>query len=175
MSLKKDVTIQVRQAHDTNVSFLLDKNTFLNTIKSIQYYYKRNLVSDVELPLIAKEMEAVIENFEKVAQTGENFYGTQANLYLSYLDIDSYNIYANYDGIEEIYTSLYSIYPVRITNPAIYRMQKKWMDSLMKNSTLITRSNESLQVRFFNKQRQYLDNITSKSFFSLFENCLNKD
>jgi hypothetical protein len=53
---------------------------------------------------------------------------------------------------------IFSINPVNIFSPELCKLQKKWLLSLKRQSTLISQSNEILQNDFFDSQRAFLNN-----------------
>ena len=146
-----------------NNTFIFDPNVFLYLIREIQYYCKRRLISDDEFSLLRDELLALIDMVESIAQTG--FYGSEAkfNLYLSALNIESSSQYIKCDDQIKSQFFVNSLEPVTITNPNLCAIHKKWLDSIRKYATLITQSNEILQVRYFSKQRSYIEEITEVS------------
>lgn len=146
-----------------NNTIIFDSNIFLYLIQEVQYYYKRRLISEDEFSLIKEDLLGLINMVETVAQTG--FYGNDAkyNFYLSSINIDSSSRYIKYDEQTKSQFFINSMEPVTITNSSLCAAHKKWLDSMRKYATLITQSNEILQVRYFNKQRAYLENIKDTS------------
>ncbi|MCL1934617.1 MAG: helix-turn-helix domain-containing protein [Candidatus Azobacteroides sp.] len=148
-----------------NNTFIFDPNIFLNLIREIQYYYKRRLITDSEFFVLKEELLALIDMVESIAQTG--FHGSEArfNLYLSALNIESSSQYIRCDDQVKSQFFVNSLEPVTITNPSLCAIHKKWLDSIRKYATLITQSNEILQVRYFSKQRSHIEEISELSPF----------
>jgi hypothetical protein len=151
-----------------NVLLIFSPHVFLSTIKDIQYFYKRKLLSKEELQSLRKDILDLIDLGERIAKNGCFSAGTHMDFYLSTLNVHSNSIYIQYDNVSETHFWIYSSNPMVIRNTEICDMQKKWIYSLKKHSTLITESNEILQIEFFNKQRTYvqelLTEIPDKSF-----------
>jgi len=143
-----------------NNTFIIDSNVFLNLIREIQYYYKRKLINEDDFILLRNDLLGLINMMETIAQTG--FYSSEAkyNFYLSSINIESSSRYIKYDEQVKSLFFLNSIEPICVLNKNLCAMHKKWIDSMRKYSTLITQSNEILQVRYFNKQRAYIEEIT---------------
>ena len=139
-----------------NVIFILDTNIFLNLIKEIQYFYNRKLLTNGELVMIKEDTTRLIEQYEELTQTG-SFGAAKIQLYLSSLCVSSNTIYHNVDDRVEPLFWLFTINPVIIQNNGFVTMQKKWLNSLKRQSALITQSNEIMQAEFFFKQREYVD------------------
>jgi len=140
-----------------NNTYIFDPNIFLNLIQSVQYYYKRRLINQDEYNLLKDDLHGLISMVESTAQTGSNKSGTRNNLYLSSMNVESSSRYVKYG--EQIKSQFYinAMEPITIANTNLCGMHKKWLDSMRKYATLITQSNEILQVRYFNKQRAYIE------------------
>lgn len=139
----------------SNNTFIIDKLIYFNTIRDIQYYYRRKLLSDNDLFLVKKDLENMITYTEE--QVAKGTYTTIAHyFYLSYVNIYTNSLYVEFDDKYQSFFYEYSIRPLRSVSPQICEPHKRWMESLMKNSVFITASNEALQVEFFNKQKEYL-------------------
>jgi len=138
-------------------TFIFDSNIFFNLIQEVQYYYKRKLITEDECDLIKNDLLELVNMVENIAQTGFNKCGTRNNLYLSSINIESSSRYVMYD--EQIKSQFYitGMEPITISHPNLCGIHKKWLDSMRKYATLITQSNEILQVRYFNKQRSLVE------------------
>ncbi|MDR0429018.1 MAG: hypothetical protein LBH58_00880 [Tannerellaceae bacterium] len=144
--------------HHTH-SIVLSPNIYSQTIREIQYYYKRKLISLDEIKLIQKDFSDQINKIEKMAQTGVNDFGANYFLYLSSLNIESNCTCLKTDNAEWSYFWTTSSVPVETSESTICNMNYDWIESLKKYSTLITKSNELLQAAFFDKQRYYINNM----------------
>lgn len=169
IELKNKVYLAIKQAPQISHTYIWDQDVFLNRIKIIRYYYKRNLISDEELNLIKKDFHGVIDWMERLVQSGTDETQSRYYFYLSILGVESNCILANRDNEPEAYVGSYSILPMQMTNSEVCNMLQKALCSQKKYSTLITQCNEFLQVKFFEKQRQYLNDIMNYSFFSFYE------
>ena len=146
-----------------NNTFIIDPNIFLNLIREVQYYYKRRLINEDEFSLIKEDLFALVNMMENIAQTGYYISETKYTFYLSSLNIESSSQYIKYDDQIKSLFFINSIEPLTISNSILCARHKKWLDSMRKYSTLITQSNEILQVKYFDKQRSYIAEITDTS------------
>jgi len=143
-----------------NEIIILDSNIFLNLIKDIQYFYYRKLLTNEELLLLKEDMLRMIGEFEVITQTG-TCGTTNVQIYLSSLCVNSNAIYFNYDDMAEPLFWIFTINPVIIQNKEFASMQIKWLNSLKRQSALITQSNEIMQADFFSKQIEHIDKYLS--------------
>ena len=146
-----------------NNTFILDPNIFLNLTREIHYYNKRRLINEDDFSLIREDLLGLIDMLESIAQTG--FYASEAkyNFYISSLNVESSSQYIRYDEQVKSQFFVSAIEPITVTNPSLCAIHKKWLDSIRKYATLITQSNEILQVRYFNKQRNYIEELSEST------------
>jgi hypothetical protein len=144
---------------NNNSTFILDPNAFKNTINGILYYYRRKLISDEELQLLKKELTGLVDLLEKTMQTG--VFDTDAHFYfyLSSVCIEANSIYIEYGNHVASLFRIFIANPVIIHNSEICSIHKKYLESMKKYSTFISQSNEILQVKYINRQREYIKNI----------------
>ena len=142
-----------------NNTFIFDSSIFQNLILEVQYYYKRKLINENEFFLIKDDLLGLINLMESIAQTG--YYGTESkyDFYLSSLNIESSSRFIKYDDQIKSQFFVNAIEPLTITNPNLCMIHKRWLDSMRKYAMLITQSNEILQVKYFYKQRSYIEGI----------------
>jgi hypothetical protein len=143
----------------SNVVMILSPHIFLSTIKDIQYFYRRKLLNKEELQLLRNDILELINLAEEIAKGGSFNINSNIDFYLSTLNIHSNSIYLQYDNVRETHFWIYSANPMIIRNSEICDMQKKWIFSLKRHSTLITESNEILQIEFFNRQREHVKEL----------------
>ena len=148
-----------------NVHYIIDRDIFQNTVREIQYYYNRKLITDEEIIIIKEELNQLLRNMENVMQTGCNDSGAAMSYYLSLLDIETNTNYAVFDGNIASMHWMNPVNTICIVNQEICKMQKRWIESIKKYSILITLSNEILQAEFINKQSEYLNNLTKEIIY----------
>lgn len=141
-----------------NIS-IIDKRIFFSVIEDIQYYYRRNIFGKEELIKIKNDLENLIEYTASHVMKGRNEKGEFRAFYLSALNLYSNSLYTEYDDRFDSFFYEFNINPFKTNNINICTAHKKWFESIMKSSVLMTASNEALQIDFFNKQRKYLNDL----------------
>ncbi|MDR2951025.1 MAG: hypothetical protein LBV71_17705 [Prevotella sp.] len=162
LSLKEQLISDIKTSR--NVISVMGPSIFLNLIKEIQYYYIRKLITDEEKAVLKEDLYKMIDIIEKLVQDGKFNEEGKISYYLSSLEIDTNTIYVQYDTKEVCIFWVVSMPPIFISNKEVCTVQKKWLESLMKYSTLITSSNELMQSEFFRKQREYVKNMDNITF-----------
>jgi len=139
-----------------NFTLILDTDIFLCIIKEIQYFYHRKLLNKEELLLLKEDILHLINQYDEFSQTG-NYGQAKIQLYLSSLCVNSNTAYFKYDDKAEPLFWIFTVNPVIIQNSGFISMQTKWLNTLKRQSALITQSNEIMQAEFFSRQRDYYD------------------
>jgi len=135
---------------------IFDSNTFFSLIKEIQYYYQGKLIDKEELAILKMEFLELIDLFEEIAKTGTFENKSSVSLFLYPLNISGNTGYGSFENTARTIFWIFTVNPIIIENPEISTMQKKWLDSIKRQSISITQSNEFQQSDFFDKQREYL-------------------
>jgi hypothetical protein len=156
IALKDKIKADFRR--NDNNTFILDPNIFVNTMNCILYYYRRKLITVEELQLLKNELAELIDLMENIMQTGVFAPGARFYFYLASINIESNSSYVEYDNQATSHFLTFTMNPVAIHNSEICRIHKKHLESLQKYSTLITQSNEILQVKYITQQRKYIQN-----------------
>jgi hypothetical protein len=153
ITLQKKICTKLKKID--NSTLILDKNIFLSLIKDIKYYYQRKLLNDEEYNLLINDMERFINMFERIAHEGVFGSNAHVSLYLSTLFVNTNSGYFKYDDTVESVFWVFPENPILIFNSELCSLQKRWLIFLKRQSTLISQSNEILQMEFFDKQREY--------------------
>lgn len=142
------------------LTFIIDNNLHLNMIREMQYFYKRNLITEEELIMLKEEYLSYMDYTETIIKKGVDSNGTIFEIYLSTFSINATTTYSAWDNNEESSFWHYYGYPIFTRNKRITSRHKYWINSLKKYATVISQSNEFLQADFFNKQRSYVNHLT---------------
>lgn len=151
LDVEKRFITEHKQISDTTI--ILDHNVFKSFIGDVNYFYKLNLLSDIDLKLIKNELIQMISELETIATTGIEKTGNRINIYISNIDLESSYIHFEYEDYKESFLKVFSIKMINFQNSTICNTQKEWIDSLKRYSTLISESGEIQRIKFFNEQR----------------------
>lgn len=133
--------------------FILDREIFNAAIKDINYFFKLYLITFEELELLKKDLHDLIDELETLAISGTYKTGTRVALYLANVDLETSHSHIESDTTGFSHLRVLAINGLDSQNPKISNIQKEWIDSLKRCSTLITQSGEVDRFAFFRKQR----------------------
>ncbi|MDR0866374.1 MAG: hypothetical protein LBO74_15805 [Candidatus Symbiothrix sp.] len=156
-ALKDSIRLSLEKV--CNSILILDPNVFLSLTKDIQYYHQRKLINDDELIILKKELCHLIDSYERIAKTGVFNTNIRIYLYLSPLFINTNMGYTCLENTSQSIFWLFTINPVIVSNRDICELQKRWLNSMKRQSICITQSNEIMQAEFFDKQYEYVNEI----------------
>ncbi|MBD8346669.1 MULTISPECIES: hypothetical protein [unclassified Dysgonomonas] len=142
------------QRYIAYTTFIMDQNVFKSFIGDVNYFYKLNLLSNMDVQLIQNELFELISDLETIAATGMQKTGTKVNLYVSNIDLESSYLHFESDHCENSFMRVFSINIIGSQNPTICNIQKEWIESLKRYSTLISVSCEIQRTEYFNTQRE---------------------
>lgn len=151
-----------------NIShYVLDWGIFRSFIKDIHYFYKLNLLSDLNMTSLQKELSGVLSDIDSTAKSGSFINDTSVSLYLADIEVEAPYVYMEAQNKSYSVLHLFSINALWSRNPKACQLQKIWIKSLIRYSTLISQSGEHQRTKFIEMQREYiktmLDNIQFES------------
>ncbi len=159
--IHKEYARATEQVKDLIIIF--DDNIIQATVKTIMFYYRRNLLTENELLELKKDLQAMLDRLEYFSHTGRSEKGTDIAIYVSALDIESNYVLFEYDEKECALFWSSGINPVVIHSKNVFEEQKLWTRSILKYSTLISLSNEIVRTDFFTRQRSFLQQLQLNS------------
>ncbi len=136
---------------------ILDRNAFSVMVKDIGYFYQRRLITKDKLALLRGELLDLLTTVEQITTTGKLSTGAEMLIYLSDVSLDSTYIHIESEAFENSLQFAYFVDTLSFNNPLICRMQKDWIESLKRYSTLITQTGEMQRADFFNAQRELIE------------------
>ena len=133
--------------------YILDREIFNSIIKDINYFFKLSLITVEELELLKNELLELISELETLAISRVYKNGTKVALYLANVDLEASHSHFESETIGVSHLRVLAINGLDSQSSRISDVQKEWIDSLKRCSTLITQSGEVDRFAFFRKQR----------------------
>lgn len=143
----------------TNVCLLWDPNIFHSVLRDIKYFYELNLMTTDELTLVKEDFRNLMEEMEELAYRGAFPNGNSVQVYLSNIDYGSSYTYMEKTNFQICLFHLYNVDYIHSHHPEVCAIQKKWIDSMKRYSTLISQCGEKQRMTFFEKQRELINSL----------------
>jgi hypothetical protein len=146
-----------REAASSN--FIWDNMMFYSLVNDIRYFIDINLINRDEAEVLKKEILCLIDDLEQLAAKGFHKPGKSIRIYVSNINFEASYGYLEADDFKLSVLRLYSINEITTADQEVFEYQKEWIHSLRKYATLISISGEMQRIRFFEKQRQYVNSL----------------
>ena len=144
-----------------NITCIIDNRIFMDIIKKIQYYSRLKFIPKEDLEIMQKELFELLENYESLLRNGKNNYGSDYIFHYSNFSIDSNIVFLEYDDNFLLQLWIYPESPVEIVRSHIIRdIQKRWIDSKIRNSSLITKTNDTQHIEMLRNVSQQIMELT---------------
>ena len=139
--------------------FIWDSNVFSSFVKEIKYFAGLNLISTPDVMYLKNELQQLLIDLEHLSVKGEYSNGHELYIYLSNIDFEAtYTYVANKDYQISLFR-VYSINSMDSQSQQICEIQKNWIQSLRRHSTLISGSGEAQRIAFIEKQRSIIETL----------------
>ena len=140
--------------------FIWDELIFQYLVNDIRYFSSINLISNDDVIIIKNDLFALMEYIEKMAINGcfaET--GKQVLLYKSDVNLDAIYSYMQFNEMDISLARLFILNSVVSTVKSSFEIMKKWIQSLIKSSVLITQSGALFRAELFDKQRKIISEL----------------
>ena len=145
-----------------HITMIMDNNVFWSVTKDIEYFLKRNLLSDEDIVVLKKELHKIVDALENMATEGVCRNGVKVEMYVSAVDLEASYLHYEYGDGEFAQVRIFSISGIDSFDPGICKVQKEWMESQKRFCVLISESGEMQRFEYMNKQREYIDSISKE-------------
>ncbi|MDR1403828.1 MAG: hypothetical protein LBJ60_09030 [Tannerellaceae bacterium] len=142
-----------------SANFIWDNMMFYSLVNDIKYFMDINLVNRDEAEALKEEIHQLINELEQLAAKGCHKPGKSIRIYLSDINFEASYGYLEADDFKVSVLRLYAINEIATADRKVFELQKEWIHSLKKYSTLISVSGEKRRIQFFEKQRRHVDSL----------------
>ena len=139
--------------------FIWDSNIFQSFVKEIKYFAGLNLISTSDVMYLKNELQQLLIDLEHLSVKGEYSEGHELFIYLSNIDFEATYTYISNRDFQISLFRVYSINSMDSQSPQICQIQRNWIQSLKRHSTLISESGEAQRIEFLQKQRTVIDTL----------------
>jgi len=144
----------------SNITCVIDATIFTNIVKKIQYYYRLKFISDEDLRILQAELLELVEIYENLLRNGKNGSGSDYVFYYSFFNIESSIVFFEYDNKSLLQVWVYPKIPLEMKNDCQTNLiQKRWIESKIRNSMLITKTTNIQQVEIFRNIYQQVSEL----------------
>lgn len=157
--LRKKLEVKINSMKETTIIF--DKHIVYTMVTDILYFKELRLIDEDDLRLLNKDLLEFIKDLENICISGRNILGNFTNIYISDIALDASCAYI---GIKDGMYSQIQMHSLNtmITEHKIFcALQKRWISSVQRYSTLISEAGSVERKLFFDQQHKFCLEIIS--------------
>ena len=128
-------------------------------VRNIQYCQKINLITDEDVLKLKNETFRVLDDLESDATTGMLRNKAPFYMYLCNSYFNETYLYYGSNEYEAVTTQLFGVGFYFFKDIRIINQMKNWINTLIRDSTLISVSGEKQRFEFFRRQRLIVDTL----------------
>lgn len=162
IEVQKSFAASSKYIHHTMM--ILGQNIFSAICCDIEYFYSLHFLTSDDVELMRDELLDILKVWEGYAITGQFNTGRRVDIYLSNVDIEATYCLFEYDKGGMAHLRLFDASGVDSGANEIRAVQRKWINSLRRYSTLISQSGEMERHIYFRKQREIVMNMGKNVF-----------
>ena len=137
--------------------FIWDTNIFHSFVNEIKYFASLNLITPEDVRHLKEELHQLLSLIEHLSSKGEFSNGRKVYFYLSNINFEDTYSYIEKANYRISLLRVYSINSMDSQSPHICQMQRDWILSLKRHSTLISESGEAQRIVFMQKQHEVIE------------------
>lgn len=140
-------------------SFILARNIFTALARDVDFFSRLNLLTKEEVYQIKIELIDLLSNLESIAAAGIWDGDKEVLFYLSNMNFESSYTYLECHDFELSILRMFSFGSIHTFKDQLCEVHKDWLNSLMRSSTLISRSGDVHRAEYFNEQKELINTI----------------
>lgn len=134
-----------------------DDSVLRSLVMEVRYFRMLSMLNDDEVAGIREELRNLLDRLEKMMITGYTPEGKRIYFYLSNVLFDTSYSYLEAGNFHVSYFHVYAMHMLQSESSEICSVQKKWLQAVLRHSTLITESGEIERTAYLKEQRAIID------------------
>lgn len=157
LMINHEIVMEVRQA--ANAYHIIDNMTFRYLVNDIKYFASIYLITDEEIELLKRELHKFLDDMEVLAARGCWEEGKNVHFFVSSINFETSYSYVETRNSHVTMLKSFTLNDATSCDEEIFQRMKKWLQSLIRTSTLISKSGEKDRIMFFEQQRKIVDTL----------------
>lgn len=157
LMINHEIITEVRQA--AHAYHVIDSMTFLYLVNDIKYFSSIYLITREEINVLKKELHIFLDDMEALAARGYWEEGKNVHFFVSSINFETSYSYVETRNCHVTMLKSFTLNDATSCDEEIFQRMKKWLQSLIRTSTLISKSGEKDRIMFFEQQRRIVDTL----------------
>lgn len=136
--------------------YVFDNDGFRHWVSAIRTFQAMHMISDESVRVLKEELLQLLGEIEQITVSGCYRNGNKVSFYLSDIDLESTYSYMTTSKIKSSSIGVFSLNSLRTTDPVMFDQVRRWVQTQMRFSTLISGSGEMQRIGYFKRQRKIL-------------------
>ena len=158
-SLRGRKDFQCRYVYQYQTFFIWDTSIFHSFVNEIKYFASLHMITLNDVANLKEELYQLLTYIETLSSKGEFGEGRKVYFYLSNINFEATYSYIEKLNYQISLLRIYSINSMDSQSPHICQMQRDWILSLKRHSTLISESGEAQRIIFLQNQESIIDTL----------------
>lgn len=159
--LQKTQEEYVKWAKRLRASYVFDHLLFKYLVADIRYFYHAGLITREEVELIKLDLLKILDEIDVLSRTG--FFketGKKVQIYISYVNVDTNYIYVAAEDFHLTIIKAFILNGIATTDKKVYEELRFRVQSIKRQSILITGSGEKERIGFLEKQYKIVEGLS---------------
>jgi len=141
--------------------YIFDKRCIPNIVDDIIYFRNIGLIDSVGVEQLKGDLIGFVEHLNILALCGKNQKGNNVDIYVSNINFETGFSYIDSFKYKLSMVRAFTLYNISSLDEYTLENAKKWMNSLIRGSTVISVSSETQRVLFINEQKESIERLTT--------------
>lgn len=159
--LQKTQEEYVKWAKRLRASYIFDHLLFNYLVADIRYFYHAGLITREEVEQIKLDLLKILDEIDVLSRTG--FFeetGKKVHIYISYVNVDTNYIYVAAEDFHLTIIKAFILNGIATTDKKVYEELRFRVQSIKRQSVLITGSGEKERINFLEKQYKIVEGLS---------------
>ena len=139
--------------------FIWDTCIFYSFVKEIKYFAELGLISSTDVAILKEELQQLLIELEYLSVKGKFNEDNELYIYLSNINFEATYSFISKQDFQISLIRVFSINSMDSQSPYICQIQKEWIQSLRRHSTLITGSGEAQRIAYCQQQKKIIETL----------------
>ncbi|MCL1933602.1 MAG: hypothetical protein FWF53_07325 [Candidatus Azobacteroides sp.] len=139
--------------------YILDRRFIEYFVNDIRFFFDVRLITKEDVSLLKEDLHLLLNDLERYATNGRFDSGNRVDIFLANVHFD-----ANYNYIDATNYKLTMMRTFTFSDSysfdeVVFQNMKNWLNFLKRTSTLISHGNVTERIRFFERQRKFINTL----------------
>ena len=139
--------------------YILDDRVFHAMVNDVKYFQSINLIQGKDVKKIRTQLLDMLDDFEKIIETGRFKTGNKVEIYLSNMNFETTYCYLKGNSFNLSMIGVFGLNYVTSLDRRTLEYMKEWIHILKTSSTLISESGQIQIAQFINAQRKVFSDM----------------